>query len=103
MSNEAERIVPTPSAPSPVAEPRPFQFHVSHLLLALLIVALMSGIVHNYQPVLGTAALVLLSSSAPAFVLLFVVAMAIRPIFSFPWKLTSHEGRWENDGDEAHS
>ncbi|MFT5526417.1 MAG: hypothetical protein ACI9G1_003913 [Pirellulaceae bacterium] len=66
---------------------RPLQFRVRHLLFFLLAVALVSGLIHNFNQTVSTVCLIMLSIGAPIFVLIVVVGIAIRPIFSFPWKL----------------
>jgi hypothetical protein len=70
---------------------RPLQFRVRHLMLFLFLVALISGVIHNLSESVMNGFTVLLALGGPVFVLLIVIAMAIRPAFSFPWKLSQQE------------
>ncbi len=72
-----------------VERSRPFQFRVRHLLFFLLAAGLISGLVHNFSGGVATVVTVLFSIGGPIFVLIIVIAMAIQPVFSYPWKLAN--------------
>ena len=82
-------------------EKRPFQFRVRHLMFFLLAAGLISGVIHNFSSEVATALTVLFSIGAPVFVLMVVVAMAIRPVFSFPWKLANDSSLAPDDSSPA--